>query len=568
MIRADDDEESDMIDHDEPMAITAADAVDEAELVTFEPPGPGQWQLETTHHGLRPLSHLIRDAYVDGFETGISRCLERYGLPLSIVRAELVNGCFYVRPQGIGEGDEPSAPPPKPIMWLLTRVHPELRRRNRTARKAWAERRWRTEVDAWFEHERPVVLERNLALQAVEPTSLDETALAGHLRECLAHHADGIRSNLDTHGGDIIPTGDLLAHGEHWGIDATTMMTLLAGCSPATVETAVMLRPVAGALADTDRRPTTLDEVRALSDEARNAVDSWIELHAWRLVTSDDVDRPTLAELPALQLRAVLAATNSPFDPADPADVRSQVPEADRPLFDELLEEARYGHRQRDDIRGLCWNWPGGLVRRAMLEAGRRLADAGRIHDAEHAAELTPTEIDTLVRTGTGPTADDLAARAARRDLVEAAPPPRMLGEPEADPPLDAFPAPLARAATALMANLMADGTSPENAPLHGTGIGDETYRGRACIVHDVADAMDRLQFGDVLIAPFTGPAFNSLLPLVGALVVEEGGAMCHAAIVAREFGVPALVGAADATGIDNGATVEVDPTAGVIRII
>lgn len=536
--------------------------------MVFEPPGPGCWELETTHHGLRPLSPLIRDGYVEAFETGIASCLGRYGLPLAAVRAELVEGCFYVRPQAVGEGDEPSVPPPALVMKVLTRLHPELRRRNRTAARALKERRWREEVDAWFEHERPIMLERNLALQRVEVPQLDDAGLAAHLADCLEHFAEGTRRNLDTHGGDIIPTGDLVAHGERWGIDASTMLLLLAGCSPATVETAVLLRPVADALSCVERVPTTLDEVRALGAEARHALDSWIELHAWRLVTSDDIDRPTLAELPALQLRAVLAATNASFEPVDPSEVRARVPERDRGLFDELLAEARYGHRQRDDVRGLCMSWPGGLVRRAMLEAGRRLVVAGLLHDLEHAAELTPSELDTLVRTGVGPSADDVAARARRRDIVEAAPPPRTLGEPEAAPPLDVFPGPMARVTAALMANLTADATDATAGPLHGIGIGDEIYRGRACVVHDVADALERLEQGDVLIAPFTGPSFNSLLPLVGALVVEEGGALCHAAIVAREYGVPAVVGVATATTITSGATVEVDPAAGVIRVL
>jgi pyruvate,water dikinase len=118
-----------------------------------------------------------------------------------------------------------------------------------------------------------------------------------------------------------------------------------------------------------------------------------------------------------------------------------------------------------------------------------------------------------------------------------------------------------------MMAMLTADATIVQE-PLHGIGIGDRTYRGRACVVRDAADAMDRLEPGDVLIAPFTGPAFNSLLPIVGALVVEEGGTMCHAAIVAREFGVPALIGAAGATTIESGTSVVVDPTAGVIRVV
>ena len=127
-----------------------------------------------------------------------------------------------------------------------------------------------------------------------------------------------------------------------------------------------------------------------------------------------------------------------------------------------MLVEARYGHRQREDIRGLCWNWPAGLVRRALLEAGRRLADTGRVQDVGHAVELFPDELDRLLRGGPGPSADVLAERAAQRDLVEAAPPPRTLGEPEAPPPIEALPPAMARATAAMMASLEADVTPPE----------------------------------------------------------------------------------------------------------
>lgn len=536
--------------------------------VVFAPPGPGSWELETTHHGLRPLSHLVRDAYVRGFETGATAMLQRYGLPLDRLDTALVEGCFYVRPHAVGEGSKPSAPPPAFVLKILTRLHPELRRRNRTASAAWAERRWRSEVDRWFDHDRAAFLTRNLELQRVDVAALDDEALASHLGECLAHFEDGMRSNLDTHGGDLLPTGDLLAHGERWGIDHDTMAALLVGSSPATVETAELLRPVAVALAAADHPPSSLEGVRALSPDVARAVDTWIELHAWRLLTSDDVDRPTLAELPSLQLHALLAAVEEDVAPPDPAVVRDQIPAEERALFDSLLEEARYGHRQRDDIRGLCWNWPGGLVRRALLEAGRRLVVAGRLLDPEHAAEADPAELDSLLRHAEGPDATVLADRAATRDRIEAVPPPRSLGLPEELPPLDAFPAPLARATQALMTNLYADMTAPQSELLHGSGIGDRTYCGRACVVRDAGEAVDLLAPGDVLIAPFTGPSFNSLLPLLGALVVEEGGPMCHAAIVAREFGVPAVVGTLGAMSIPPGSMVEVDPAAGVVRVL
>ena len=70
--------------------------------------------------------------------------------------------------------------------------------------------------------------------------------------------------------------------------------------------------------------------------------------------------------------------------------------------------------------------------------------------------------------------------------------------------------------------------------------MGSLTATGRALVVDSAAEAFDRLRDGDILIAPYTGPSWNSLLPMLRAIVVEEGGPMCHAAIVAREFDIPA----------------------------
>ncbi len=554
--------------------------------VTFDPPAPGQWELETGHHGLRPLSPFLRDTYQRAFEAGIVEPMQRYGLPLVTVQAKFVHGCLYMRPLAVGEkpGSTPKAPPPAFVMRLLTRVHPELRRRAKTAEQAFTQRRWRQEVDQWFDRDRSTQLAENLALQAVEPGALDDGELAAHLTSALSHFERSARRNLATHGGDLVPTGDLLAHCERWGISANEVAGLLTGSSPATVETAVMLGPVASAIRHSGvprASLETVDDVRALGPDTRAAVDAWREQHMWRTVTSDDVDRPTLAEVPALQVAALLSATEE-LDVAEPdaAAVRARVPGEHRALFDELVVEARYGHRQRDDIRGLCWNWPCGLVRRALMDAGRRLHAAGRLHEVAHVVELFPNELDRLLvdrgrRGADGPSADELAERAAERDRIEAAPPPRLLGPPEPAPPLDAFPKALARATAAIMANLRADVTPPppadddDSSTVNGIGIGDTAYSGRACVVRDLMLAFDELQPGDVLVAPFTGPSVNSLLPVIGALVVEEGGALCHSAIVAREFGLAAVIGAHRATSrIPDGAQVEVDPAHGTVRLL
>jgi pyruvate,water dikinase len=459
----------------------------------------------------------------------------------------------------------------------MVRLHPELRRRNRTAARAWETKRWREDVDRWFGVDRERVVAANLGFQAVVVGALDDSSLLTHVAALLAHFERQAAENLANHGGDLIPTGDYLAHCADWGIDFRDAAALLQGSSPATVATAELLVPLRAAMRAAGASPASIDGLRALGPDAAAGVDAWLERYAWRAVSTDDVDRPTLAERPAALLAALLASATAEPQPGspDPTPVRDRVPAAERAVFDDLLTEARYGLRQRDDVVGTRWNWPVGLLRRALLEVGRRLVDQGRLLKPEHAVELAPDQIGPLLLDGTGPSAAAVAARADRRDEIEALPPPDVLGEPEDPPPLDALPAPMARATRAMLTVLDADttdeGTSHGASPdeLHGTGIGTAPYTGRACVATPADDAIERLEPGDVLIAPYTGPAYNSILPLIGALVVEIGGSMCHAAIVAREFGLPAVIGATGATTqIPDGARVEVDPVGGTVRIV
>ncbi|HEX2325135.1 MAG TPA: PEP-utilizing enzyme, partial [Chloroflexota bacterium] len=123
---------------------------------------------------------------------------------------------------------------------------------------------------------------------------------------------------------------------------------------------------------------------------------------------------------------------------------------------------------------------------------------------------------------------------------------------------------------------LLSDGTEPEMAapatqppPAVGTALrgspasaGQAT--GRARVVLDPLGA--RLEPGDILVAPSTDPGWTPLFLTAGGLVMEMGGAMSHGAVVAREYGIPAVVGLAGATErIPDGATILVDGTAGTV---
>jgi pyruvate,water dikinase len=152
-------------------------------------------------------------------------------------------------------------------------------------------------------------------------------------------------------------------------------------------------------------------------------------------------------------------------------------------------------------------------------------------------------------------------------ESAEAAP--ATLGSPEPLPSLAAVPGPLLVVGRAILETRDAMYSAPADQPLAGTGIGDASYRGRARVARNAEDAIMRMEPGDVLVTPTTTPAFNAVLAIAGGLVVEEGGLVSHAAVMARELGLPAVVGAGGAVeAIPDGAAVEIDPASGRVRVL
>jgi pyruvate,water dikinase len=111
------------------------------------------------------------------------------------------------------------------------------------------------------------------------------------------------------------------------------------------------------------------------------------------------------------------------------------------------------------------------------------------------------------------------------------------------------------------------DGTATGES-LAGVGIGAMSYTGRARVTDSADEAIERLEPGDVLVVRATSPAFNVVLAIAGAVVTADGGALSHAAVLARELGIPAVVGAPGALSIPDGSVVEVDPTQGSVRVV
>ena len=187
---------------------------------------------------------------------------------------------------------------------------------------------------------------------------------------------------------------------------------------------------------------------------------------------------------------------------------------------------------------------------------------------SERDFELDTPELATVLRGSASPTAVELDERATHRRWEATLDPPAVLGDPLVEPDSTALPAGLRRVTDAVVACVAMLEKEPGGAPLEGMGIGDHPHTGRARLASRPEDVLATFEPGDVLVAAWTAPTFNSVIASAGAMVVEEGGLLCHAAVIARELGVPAIIGATGALSlIDEGATVTVDPVAGRVTV-
>ena len=102
---------------------------------------------------------------------------------------------------------------------------------------------------------------------------------------------------------------------------------------------------------------------------------------------------------------------------------------------------------------------------------------------------------------------------------------------------------------------------------LRGTPASSGMVRGRARVILDPVGA--HLEPGEILVAPSTDPGWTPLFLTAAGLVMEMGGSMSHGSVVAREYGIPAVVGVDSASvRITSGQLIEVDGSNGIVRMI
>jgi len=514
------------------------------------------------------MSRYWTDVHPDAFARGTADFASFYGMLIGGLQMAYVNGIGYKA--------------------VLPAPEEEIPQRFARAEEVFAGKLWREQLREWDERWKPNAIAKHRELQAVDADALADDELVSYLAQCRDHHAAMITQHMRHTASAIVPTGDFLAHVGDWtGLPPAELLGLMRGASPVSAGASDELDRLAAAvgadpkaqelLASDGDAAATLRELQSLDGEAGAAMTAYLDLVGNRLLDGFDITEPSALELPEQLLRAIRAVVSTAVEDsgveAQIAGVRSKVPSEHRESFDELLGEARLLYRLRDE-RGVYSDiWASGIMRRAVLAAGRRLAAAGRIHAPEHLLDAGFDEMRALLSGADGPSADELAARAEYRRTHTAKDAPATLGTPPPPPPDPSTLPPTVRRlmrATGMALGALFGSSQAEHDEdrLRGLAASPGVYEGSARLVSGPAD-FNRIVQGEVLVTVSTTEAFNILLPLLGGIVTDSGGLLSHSAIVAREYGIPGVVGTREATErIPDGARVRVDGDAGEVTVL
>jgi phosphoenolpyruvate synthase/pyruvate phosphate dikinase len=299
---------------------------------------------------------------------------------------------------------------------------------------------------------------------------------------------------------------------------------------------------------------------------ARDAIQGFLEVYGMRCVGEIDITRPRWSEQPS----AIVPMLLSNIRNAEPGAAarrfeqgRREAAAKEAELLARLRElpdgeaKATATKQQIDRLRTFIGyrEYPKYylvsryfIYKRALLAEAGRLAGAGVIADPEDVFFLTLEEFRDVVHTQR---ADAELIRQRREEFTQyrALTAPRVLtSEGEA------------------VHGAYRRGDLPAGA-LAGLPVSAGTVEGRARVVLDVADA--DLEPGDILVTAYTDPSWTPAFVTVAGLVTEVGGQMTHGAVIAREYGLPAVVGVEDATTlIRDGQRIRVHGTDGFVEIV
>lgn len=311
-----------------------------------------------------------------------------------------------------------------------------------------------------------------------------------------------------------------------------------------------------------------LDELPTLAGgrEARDAIQAWLDAYGMRCVGEIDITRPRWSERPTTLVPLILGNIKN-FEAGEGERRfergRQEASKKEQELLERLrvlpdgARKAEETQRMIDRVRTFIGyrEYPKyGMISRyflykqALLEEAERLVQALVLPEKEDLFYLTFQELQDVVRTQR---VDALLLHQRKEAFKshQALTPPRVLtSEGEA----------------------IAGAYRREDLPagaLVGLAVSAGTVEGRARVLLDLSDA--ELEPGDILVTAYTDPSWTPLFVTIKGLVTEVGGLMTHGAVIAREYGLPAVVGVEHATRrIRDGQRIRVHGTEGYVELL
>jgi pyruvate,water dikinase len=300
--------------------------------------------------------------------------------------------------------------------------------------------------------------------------------------------------------------------------------------------------------------------------EAQSAIQTWLDRYGMRGTGEIDITRPRWSERPAMLL-PILRSHIDNFQPGESQrrfeQRRQEAARKEQAILERLRDmpdgehKAEETKRMIDRVRTFIGyrEYPKyGMVSRyfiykqALLQEAERLVRAGVLSETEDIFYLTLQELADVVRSQK---VDESLIRGRKKAFrwYETLTPPRVLtsdGE--------------GIAGTYKRDDLPADA-------LVGLAVSAGVVEGRARVIIDMSKA--DLQTGDILVTAYTDPSWTPLFVAIKGLVTEVGGLMTHGAVIAREYGLPAVVGVEHATRlIRDGQRIRLHGTEGYLEIL
>ena len=496
----------------------------------------------------------------------IEQLMAELGILLDGVAFRELDGRIYTALVPLGGAAR--KPQPRWLLPIVSRTSPTLRQRLAAAHAADVSDWSGAVVEEWLERAEDDLLERGRAYLVGDLTALNEEQVAGPPRRAAPSGRGGADVALPAPRGrrrrhrparaGADPGPRVAGHRAHGSLLRAVGAT--TGPAAAQEELAALVR--AEGAAEALLAATTLADVAELSPTIAADLARYQDVWGQRAVRYE-VACPTVVERPDWLLHHLQEAVRSPWVAAELAAAHEATRlRAEAHLIATLgnssLTRRRLARAQRvfplrEGSDPATIGIPIAGLRRLGLHLGVRLG----LYRPDDVFDVTFDEVRGLLRDP-GPRGRPGVGRPAA---------PRGAGEGRGQPTGARAPAALGqaagldvrgfpRAAAENLAALLwyAEQVDPPpvaggraGAELAGVGVCRGTYEGVARIVRD-EDDFERLTQGDVMVCPTTSPVWSMVFPAVGALVCDGGGPLGHPAIIAREFGVPAVVGTGNGT--------------------